>query len=111
MTRQEARLQRIQELWTRLFEEAKQDSRASIPQYRWNKIIAKFKLDTGLSDRTIYDYLITLKSMSAYKTNWDYVSELVLTSKEFERRFQFFINLGFRFPQESLHSKHKTEEK
>lgn len=103
MTKQMERIKRMNELWTRLFEVAKTDPRASLSLNEWNQIMAKFKLDTGLSENTVGDYIKTFRGMGAISDNWTYlIQELSATTSiaELERRVRYFVNLTFKMPKE-----------
>ena len=90
----------MNELWTRLVDKSKQDQRASLSQKEFQKILAEFKLDTGLSERTVVDYVSILRSMGAITDNWYYISTRYMEEGDFERLFRFLINLGFKMPND-----------
>lgn len=98
MTKQRQRHERIKELWTRLVDVASKNKGIINPK-DWRTIISQFKLDVGISDTTISDYIRTLRGLGLISDNWEYVlSHGWDTIEEFERIFHYTINTNYEIP-------------
>lgn len=101
MNKQRQRHKRIKELWTRLVKKASHNGNSISPE-NWRRLIAQFKLDVGISDLTVADYLRTLRNLGFITDNWKFVNEnyVIGSQEEFERVFRYYIFMKAEIPDD-----------